>query len=181
MQGTIGEVRLFAGNFAPNTWAFCQGQLVSISSNTALFSILGTTYGGNGTTTFALPDMRGRIARHTGQGPGLSNVLLGEQSGADTHTLVANEMPAHNHSLTIAPAITHGAWSDAPGNSNSPATRYHAIVPGTNAYSTTADTQLAPYNITLGNTGGNQPFNTRQPYLALNFIICLTGIFPSRN
>lgn len=181
MVGNIGEIRLFAGNFAPNTWAFCQGQIISIATNTALFSILGTTYGGNGTTNFALPDMRGRIARHVGQGPGLSNISLGEQSGTPTHTLIINEIPAHNHSMSIPAAATHGAYSDSPGNSNSPVGRYHAIVPGTNAYSTTADTQLAPYNITMGNTGGSQPFGTQQPYLALNFIICLTGIFPSRN
>lgn len=180
MQGNIGEIRLFAGNFAPNTWAFCQGQLISISQNTALFSILGTTYGGNGQTTFALPDMRGRIARGIGQAPALANVLLGEQSGQLSRTMNVNEMPAHNHTLSI-PAATQGAWSDSPGNSNSPAGRHHAIVPGSNAYSTTADTQLAPYNITMGNTGGNQPISLQQPYLALNFIICLTGIFPSRN
>lgn len=181
MNGNIGEIRLFAGNFAPNAWALCQGQLINIASNTALFSILGTTYGGNGTTNFALPDMRGRIARHVGQGPGLATVDLGEQGGQHIHTLIASEIPAHNHSMSIAATTTHGAYSDSPGNNNSPVGRYHAIVPGTNAYSTTADTQLAPYNITMGNTGGSQPFSTQQPYLALNFIICLTGIYPSRN
>jgi microcystin-dependent protein len=181
MEGYIGEIRMFAGNFNPRNWAFCQGQLLAISTNTALFSILGTTYGGNGATTFALPDFRGRIGRGVGQGPGLSNISLGEQSGQVSRTLITSEMPAHTHTMSVAPAATHGGWSDSPGNSNSPVGRYHAIVPGTNAYSTTADTQLAPYNISMGNTGGSQPFTTQPPYLALNFIICLQGIFPSRN
>lgn len=181
MEGYIGEVRMFGGNFAPNTWAFCQGQLISIATNTALFSILGTTFGGNGQTTFALPDLRGRIARGVGQGPGLTNVTLGEQAGQYSHTLALTELPAHTHAMTLPATVTHGAYSDSPGNSNSPVGRYPAIVPGTNAYSTTADSQLAPYNITMGNAGGNQPFATQPPFLAVNFIICLNGIFPSRN
>src|SRR5215204_3802779 len=96
-EGTIAEIRLFAGNFAPRSWAFCQGQIMSIAQNTALFSILGTTYGGNGQTTFALPDFRGRVAVGAGGGPGLVNISLGEVSGEPTHTLIRQEMPSHNH------------------------------------------------------------------------------------
>jgi microcystin-dependent protein len=100
MEGTIGEIRMFAGNFNPRTWAFCQAQLLPIAQNTALFSILGTTYGGNGQTTFGLPDFRGRVAVGTGQGPGLPNVQLGEMAGTTTVTLLSTNMPAHNHAVT---------------------------------------------------------------------------------
>src|SRR5215204_7495475 len=100
MEGTIAEIRMFAGTFAPRSWAFCAGQLLSISQNSALFSILGTTYGGNGQTTFALPDFRGRVAVGTGQGPGLSNISLGEQAGVPTVTLLLQEMPMHNHTIS---------------------------------------------------------------------------------
>ena len=105
MEGTIGEIRMFAGNFAPRYWAFCQAQLISIASNTALFSILGTTYGGNGQTTFGLPDFRGRVAVGVGTGPGLSNVVLGEMGGSSTITLTTNNMPAHNHTATAGTEI----------------------------------------------------------------------------
>src|SRR5215212_259973 len=97
MEGTIAEIRLFAGNFAPRNWAFCAGQILPIAQNTALFSLLGTTYGGNGQTTFALPDLRGRVAVGAGQGPGLSNISLGQVAGETTHTLISQEIPAHNH------------------------------------------------------------------------------------
>jgi microcystin-dependent protein len=100
MEGTIGEIRMFAGTFAPRTWAFCSNQLISIAQNTALFSILGTTYGGNGQTTFALPDFRGRVAVGTGTGPGLPNVQLGQMAGTPTVTLLTTNMPAHNHAVT---------------------------------------------------------------------------------
>lgn len=180
MEGTIGEIRMFAGNFAPRSWAFCQGQLLSIAQNTALFSILGTTYGGNGQTTFGLPDFRSRTAVGTGQGPGLSNISLGEQAGQETVTLLTTQMPAHTHATSGSLAM--GAKNGA-GDSISPTGNYPAVVAGTNLYSTTQDAQMAPLNgsLTVGVAGGSQPFSVRDPYLGMNYIICLEGIFPSRN
>jgi microcystin-dependent protein len=168
MEGTIGEIRMFAGNFAPRNWAFCQGQLLSIAQNTALFSILGTTYGGNGQTTFALPDFRSRVAVGTGQGPGLSNTVLGEISGTETVTLNTNQLPAHNH-----PILANSGDATA----SKPAGKFLALT-GTPIYAPSQDgTQLGP----SGATGGNQPVSIKQPYLGMNYIICLFGIFPSRN
>lgn len=170
----IGEITMFAGNFAPRGYAFCQGQLLPIAQNTALFSILGTTYGGNGQTTFGLPDLRGRVPTGQGQGPGLPNMQLGEVSGSPTHTLTVNEMPAHNHLIrTVA--------SD--GNESTP-TGFPAIVNNNgataSAYSTAnPDATLNPAALTA--SGGSQPFDIHQPYLGMNFIIALEGIFPSRN
>lgn len=180
MDGYIAEIRMFAGNFAPRNWAFCQGQLLSIAQNTALFSLLGTTYGGNGTTTFALPDLRGRTAIHPGQGPGLSSISLGEAAGVESRTLITSQIPAHTHVTTGTLAM--GAKNGA-GDSISPTGNYPAVVPGSNLYSTTQDAQMAPLtgNITVNNTGGNQPISIRDPYLGMNYIICLFGIFPSRN
>src|SRR5690242_20434903 len=124
MEGTIAEIRMFAGNFAPRGWAFCQGQILSIAQNTALFSLLGTTYGGNGQTTFGLPDFRGRTAVGTGQGPGLPSITLGELAGEPTHTLIITEMPAHNHATQTqvnansaegtAFTPTGGIWATSP-------------------------------------------------------------------
>lgn len=156
----IGQITLFAGNFAPRGWAFCQGQLLSIAQNTALFSILGTTYGGDGQTTFALPDLRGRVPLQQGQGPGLQSYVLGQKAGTETVTLTVNEMPAHNHSITVT-AVPPGGTIPA------------------------VDGQLTPTPLNAfeasGMTGGSQPHNNLQPYLALNYIIALQGIFPSRN
>jgi microcystin-dependent protein len=178
MEGYIAEIRMFAGNFAPRSWAFCQGQILSIAQNTALFSLLGTTYGGNGQTTFALPDLRGRTAVGTGQGPGLSNIDLGQVAGAPSVTLTIVNMPAHTH--TLAGTLAMGAQSGA-GNSISPTNNYPAA--GTNLYSATQDAQMAPLNgtLTASNAGGSQPFSIMSPYLGMNYIICLEGIFPSRN
>lgn len=174
----IGQVMMFAGNFAPRGWAFCQGQILSIAQNTALFSILGTTYGGNGQTTFALPDLRGRSPIQPGQGPGLSPITLGQQGGTETMTLLSNNMPAHNHTLN--------AFNGDVGNAANPSGNALGIgkVPSSgemiNMYSNSAPSaQLAPG--TVGIAGGSQPFNIRDPYLAINFIIALEGIFPSRN
>ena len=182
MEGYIAEIRMFAGNFAPRGWAFCAGQLLSIAQNTALFSLVGTTYGGNGQTTFGLPDFRGRVAVGTGAGPGLSSIDLGEAAGAETTTLTTLNMPAHVHSFstTATPACNTGA-----GNADSPlgnilagsATDENYAAPGT------ANGTMAPITV-AGNTGiagSNQPFSNRQPYLGMNYIICLEGIYPSRN
>lgn len=166
MEGTIGEIRLFAGNFAPRAWAFCDGQLISIAQNTALFSILGTTYGGDGRTTFALPDLRGRAPIHAGHGPGLSDYRLGQRSGAETVTLTVNQMPSHNH-----PVSTSSEDADAKLPSA-------GFLTNGGAYARQAtQTALPAY---IGNVGGNQPVSVIQPVAVLNYIICMQGIFPSR-
>ncbi len=178
MEGTIGEIRMFAGNFAPRTWAFCNSQLLPIAQNTALFSILGTTYGGNGQTTFGLPDFRGRVAVGTGTGPGLPNVQLGEISGSPTVTLTTANMPAHTHSLTGS--ITPQAATDGTLTSD-PSGRY--IGPGSFFAAAGDNVNMAsvPNNLAIGVNGGSQPFSTAQPYLGMNYIICMFGIFPSRD
>lgn len=169
----IGQVILFAGNFAPRGWAFCNGQLLPIAQYTAVFSILGTTYGGNGQTTFGLPDLRGRAAISAGQGPGLSNISLGEMAGTEQVTLTQNEMPMHTHR-----AMGESATGDQYG-------------PGNNTWGTETAGAAAVYSSATPNTpmnpqaispaGGSQPFDNRSPYLGLNYIICLEGIYPSRN
>ncbi|NJN18300.1 MAG: phage tail protein [Oscillochloris sp.] len=176
----LAEIYMFAGNFAPRGYAFCQGQLLAISSNTALFSLLGTTYGGNGQTTFALPDLRGRVPVGTGQGPGLSNVVLGEMSGAMSTTLTINNMPIHAHTATATVNAVSGT-----GNTSGPA---NALPAGSSArdnqYSTAGgNTTMAAgmVGVTVNQAGGSQPFNIMQPYLGMNFVIALEGIYPSRN
>jgi microcystin-dependent protein len=175
MDGTIAEIKLFAGNFAPRNWAFCNGQIMSIVQNTALFSILGTTFGGNGQTTFALPDFRGRVPVGTGQGPGLSNRDLGEVAGTETVTLLTTEMPAHNH--VIAANASAGALSVP--TSNYVAGGQDATANPIPTYASTASTSLNAAS--LSTTGGSQPHNNMPPYLGMSYIICLFGIFPSRN
>ncbi|GAB3707591.1 tail fiber protein [Spirosoma flavus] len=179
MEGYIAEMRLFAGNFAPRGWAFCNGQILSIAQNTALFSLLGTTFGGNGQTTFALPDLRGRVAISPGQGPGLPAVNLGQVGGAPTHTLIITEMPGHNH--TAQNSIRANNTSGTSGN---PTNNYWA---GTGSldpeYSATTNTTMNAEAVatTVGIAGGSQPHNNMQPYLGVNYIICMEGIYPSRN
>jgi microcystin-dependent protein len=165
-QPFIGEIILFAGNFAPRGWAFCNGQLLAISQNTALFAILGTTYGGNGQTTFALPDLRGRVPIHPGQGPGLSMYDLGQVGGTETVTLNVNEMPQHTHRQ---PATNGEQTTNRPNG---------ALPAGGGVYAEDSDgSMLAPATT----VGGSQPHNNIQPYLGVNFIIALEGIFPARN
>ncbi|ADO76133.1 phage tail protein [Stigmatella aurantiaca] len=171
----LGEIRMFGGNFAPTGWAFCNGQILSIAQNQALFSLLGTTYGGNGQTTFALPDLRGRVPMHWGSGPGLTTRTLGEAAGTETVTLLQTQMPTHTHAATA---------SAQPGNSTEPTgTFWAAAVDGNSqqvsAYGTQPSTTLNPQAI--GIAGGNQPHNNMQPYLCVTFIIALQGIYPSRN
>ena len=166
----IGEIRMFAGNFAPTGWAFCQGQLLPIAQNQALFSLLGTTYGGNGTTTFALPDLRGRVPVGFGQGPGLSNRVIGEQFGSELVTLNINQMPSHNHTVN---AVTSEGNQNLPTNSLPANTKtLDKEYSDANANTTMKATMVNP-------TGGNQPFGVTQPSLGVNFIIALQGIFPS--
>jgi microcystin-dependent protein len=167
----IGEIRIFAGTFAPVGWAFCQGQLLAIAQNDALFSLIGTTYGGDGQTTFALPDLRGRFPVHQGQGPGLSNYTIGEITGTETVTLTVPQLPNH----------THTANAGSGGNNLSPAGNVWATDAGGNtaAYSDTSNASMAA--TAIGVAGGSQPHDNIQPFLGVNFIIALEGIFPPRN
>ncbi len=171
MEGTIAEIRLFAGTFAPRSWAFCNGQILSIASNTALFSLLGTTYGGNGTTTFALPDLRGRAAIHTGTGSGLSSRTLGQTGGAETVTLTAAQMPSHTHALLP---------STGTPNTASPAGAF-LPVGSSRIYASAGPAGMALAGASIGNAGSSLPHENMQPFLAVNYIICTAGIFPSRN
>jgi microcystin-dependent protein len=167
----VAEVRIFPFNFAPKGWAWCDGQILPISQNTALFSLLGTMYGGNGQSTFALPDIQGSAVMHPGQGPGLSEHFQGEESGSETVTLLQSEMPAHSHAMmgaTQDPALAklvnpNASW---------------ALSQGGGIYQATSDTQLAPEAVAPA--GGSQPHNNMQPYLTLNFNIALQGVFPPR-
>ncbi|MFN8244569.1 MAG: tail fiber protein [Ferruginibacter sp.] len=181
MEGTIGEIRMFAGTFAPRTWAFCQNQILSISQNTALFSILGTTYGGNGQTTFALPDFRGRVAVGTGQGPGLPNYTLGQMAGTPTVTLTINNMPAHTHAITGT--INDTANNDNSGLGSDPTGRRLGAAGNffTNANGDQVNMAPSNFNLQASIAGGSQPFSIMPPYLGMNYIICLFGIFPSRD
>jgi microcystin-dependent protein len=167
----IGEIMLFAGNFAPTGWALCNGQLLAISSNTALFSLLGTQYGGNGVSTFGLPDLRGRAPVHFGQGPGLANYSQGQVGGEEGHTLAPAEMPSH----------THTAYGDSSNGSSDVPTgllpaRNAAGIPsfGATASATLSGTYIAP-------AGSNQPHNNMPPFLVMNYCIALQGVFPPRS
>jgi len=168
----LGEIRMVGFNYAPEGWALCNGQLLKIAENTALFSLLGTTYGGDGNNTFALPDLRGRVAIHQGSGSGLTPHLMGDKGGFESVTLAANEMPAHNHKLK---ATTDTAGANSPGG-NALAT----LPRGTSIYG-------GPQNLVdmasqaVDNAGGGQAHHNMQPFLVVNFIIALTGLYPSRS
>jgi len=165
----LGEIRIFGFNFAPRGWAFCNGTLLAIAQNSALFSLLGTTYGGDGVTTFALPDLRGRSAVHPGSGPGLSTVSQGEKSGAETTNLTVAQLPSHNHVVNASPGE---------GETGNPANA-HPSMTTEDIYSSTAGATMN--NGVVGHTGGNQSIPLRDPYLGLYFCIALVGTFPSRN
>ena len=164
----LGEIRMFAGNFAPQGWAKCEGQLLAISQNQALYAIIGTTYGGNGITNFALPDLRGRVAMHTGTGPGLSQHVLGEMSGTENNSLTVANLPAHTHTLN---------GNSNAGTSSDPTGNYPAHTGAIDKeYATTSNT-------TMGVTqpaGNNIPVNNMQPYNCVTFIIATQGIFPTQ-
>lgn len=171
-QPYIGEIAWVAFNFEPVNWAFCDGRMLNIADNPTLYTVLGTTYGGDGQTTFALPDLRGRSPLHAGTLGG-NNYPLGQQGGEESHILTVNELPGHNHLLQVDP---REATAATPGN----ATSYLAKTSrGTSAYGSTANASLAP--TAIGSAGGNQPHDNMKPYLALNCIISLYGIFPSQN
>jgi len=173
MEPFIGQILMFGGNFAPRGWALCDGQLLSIASNSALFSILGTTYGGDGRTTFGLPDLRGRIAMHPGNGPGLSSRNLGQSGGSENHVLTVNQMPVHDHPVSV-PASSAEGEAGQPGGANLAAGEFPAL-----PYGPSSDTNLQSFN--TGNIGAGQSFSMVNPFRCVNFIIALTGVFPSRN
>ncbi len=177
MEGTLAQISMFAGNFAPRFWAFCHGQILPIAQNTALFSLLGTTFGGNGQTTFALPDLRSRVPIGVGQGPGLSPVLLGQSFGAETATLLTATMPAHNHSATVRFGADSGGATTDEAAGNVPC----SVGPNLYAAPGTANGTLAAGTLTIQSTGSNAPFSLMQPVLGINFVICLAGVYPSRN
>jgi microcystin-dependent protein len=179
MEGYIAEIRFFAATFAPRNWAYCSGQLISINTNTALFSLLGTTYGGNGTTTFALPDFRGRVGVGVGTGAGLGTISLGQVAGTNSITVSASNMPAHNHGFTGVNIKVNGAAGDG-------ASPVGGVIAGkANSYAEGfGANQFLAQGSVAGNTdiaGSSSPMNVMNPYLGMNYIICQFGIFPSRN
>ncbi|MCY1301460.1 Phage Tail Collar Domain protein [compost metagenome] len=197
----LGEIRMVGFNFAPRGWALCWGQQMGIAQNSALFSLLGTLYGGNGQTTFGLPDYRGRSPVGMGQGPGLSNIDQGELAGSESVTLTINQMPIHNHAIVVS-AVTGNAQVAVPANSSSTTTvsapsatavlgpvaaagragsLYTNDAPNTTLAPFTASVTCPAPTATCGNAGGSQPFGLRNPFLGTNFVIALEGIFPSRN
>lgn len=180
MEGTLATISLFAGNFAPKNWAYCAGQIVAIQSNTALFSLLGNTYGGDGRTTFALPDLRSRTAVGAGQGQGLSQYVLGEKIGVENNTMLISNLPPHNHTTVLnvmLPANNGGTDSDSPEAAYpGPGTYMYNSVGGTNEFMGTMSVNAA-----VGMSGQGTPMNNLQPFLGMNYIICMYGVFPYRN
>ncbi|NOQ26214.1 MAG: hypothetical protein GQ564_12695 [Bacteroidales bacterium] len=205
MEGTIGEIKMFAGNFAPRTWAFCEGQLLSIAQNNALYAIIGTIYGGDGRTTMALPDLRGRAPIGVGQGPGLPYFRQAQMGGATQHTMSINEMPNHTHTAQAAGgagSLTGTATAAMKVNNteageNTPSGGYlgkssselyieEATANTLAADAITVDTSglsvdVTGLNVAVDHSGSSMPFNIMQPYIAMHYIICLQGVFPSRN
>lgn len=169
----VAEIRIFAGNFAPRGWAFCNGQLLPISQNTALFSLIGTTYGGDGRTTTALPNLQGRIPMHPGRGPGLTPRRLGEKTGGETVTLSEAQMPHHTHALKA---------HVVPGTLNAPSSqRTLTTSRSAAAYQSSTTNLVSMASGALPNAGGSQPHNNMQPFLTMSFIIALVGLYPSRS
>lgn len=170
MDPFVAEIRIFPFNFAPKGWAWCDGQLLPLSQNTALFSLLGTTYGGDGRSNFALPDLQGRVPMHPGQGPGLSLHDLGETGGSETVTLLESEIPSHSHALSVA-----GLNSQSTTPANTSLGRGNPV----KVYTSTGSMTPMGAN-TIATSGGNQPHNNMMPYLTMYFNIALQGVFPPR-
>jgi microcystin-dependent protein len=183
MEGTLAEVRMFAGNFAPRGWQNCNGQLLSIAQWTAVFALVGTTYGGDGQTTFGMPDFRGRIAvgAQFGQGPGLPAYQLGEMAGTPTTTLILTNLPFHNHSVTGT--VTVQANNDSANPGDDPTGK--RLIGGLPNFTGNTDSIVGMANpqvsLQTAFAGGNQPFSSMPPYIGMNYIICVEGIFPSRD
>lgn len=167
MEPIIGEIKMFAGNFAPRSWALCNGQLLAVNSNTALFSIIGTTYGGDGRTTFGLPDLRGRVPIHFGDGPGVRPYKIGQKGGVESVTLNSNQMPSHHHGLVAGSNVSQSSPSGGLIGSQG---AFSSNSPGSTMGSSAVQ-----------NTGGGLPHTNLQPYLCINFIIAIHGVFPSRS
>jgi microcystin-dependent protein len=176
-QPYLGAIFIFAGNFAPRGYQLCQGQILSISQNTALFSILGTTYGGNGTTTFALPDLRGRAPIGQGNGPGLSPVVLGQQGGNQNVSILVSNMPAHNHTVNVSTVL---ASQGSPQN-NFLAAPVDSVPNPATGYNTTPTGGATLAQSAVNMAGQGLPISVENPYLGINYIIAVQGIFPSRN
>ncbi|MBP7998729.1 MAG: phage tail protein [Chloroflexi bacterium] len=170
----VAEIRIFPFNFAPRGWAWCDGQLMPLSQNTALFSLLGTTYGGNGKSNFALPDLQGRAPMHPGQGPGLSLHDLGETGGSETVSLLESEIPSHSHTLTASLAAT-----DEEGT-RTPSGNYTGVMPPAQAIYGPANNMTPLSANVIAPAGGDAPHNNLQPYLTFYFCIALQGVFPPR-
>jgi microcystin-dependent protein len=185
MEGTLAEVRMFAGNFSPRGWQLCNGQLLSIAQWTAVFALVGTTYGGDGQNTFGMPDFRGRVAvgAQFSTGPGLQAVQLGEAAGTPTTTLTLTNLPFHNHLVTGT--VTQQANNDSKGLTDDATGARTGLPSSPNIYSTDISALVpmaAPVStLTTAFVGGSQPINSMPPYLGMNFIICVEGIFPSRD
>ncbi len=175
----LGQIQMFGFTFAPRGWANCDGQLLSIAQNSALFSLLGTTYGGDGRTTFGLPDLRGRAAIHTGNGPGLSPRSLGQRGGTQTNTLAIGNMPSHTHTATALLNVTNDS-----GDMSTPEDNIIAQKSRSNNFSTNPpDVVMSAdaISVTVTNNGGGQPVNNMSPFLTVRYCIATTGVFPSRN
>jgi microcystin-dependent protein len=178
MDAFMGMISAFGFNFTPVNWMACNGQLVSIQSNSALFALLGTQFGGNGQTTFGIPDLRGRTLVGMGNSPGLSPVTIGEMAGSQQTTIAATNMPAHSHGLANATLSVFGS----PGDSQSPANSFLANTPMGNGYAESGGQNSAKCIAgTTDGAGGSQPISIMNPYLGINYCICVAGIFPARN
>ena len=181
MTPFIGQIQPFGFNFAPRGWAFCNGQLEAISSNTALFSLYGTTYGGDGRTTFGLPDLRGRVMMHLGNGPGLPSYSWGQRGGQTDVTLIATQIPSHNHTGALNAGTGTATTGTADGNALAHETRSSGDVPDIYVSGVTPNIAMHAGSIAVGNTGGGQSHNNMQPYLVINICCALQGVFPSRS
>lgn len=182
MEVFIGTIQPFAFNFAPRDWALCNGQVMSIAQNTALFSLLGTTYGGNGQTTFGLPNLQGRMPIGMGQGPGLPPYTIGEAAGSPSTVLTSNQMPSHTHAVQVQVGSAPSSPAVAPSATNQFLAASNATGPLAAAiWSNELTSPLNMGGAQAGLAGGNQPMDIMNPYLALNFSIAIMGIFPSRN
>jgi microcystin-dependent protein len=180
MEGTIAEIRMFTADFAPKNWAFCRGQLLPIAQNQPLYSLLGTTYGGNGTVNFALPDLQGRVPVGAGQGAGLSNYSPGQKAGTESTLLTPDNLPAHNHPVTGTIKV---ATTNLPANEPLANGKYFANdgSPKFNLTNTGNAMKPANLNMAISSVGNSQALENRMPYIGINYIICLQGIYPSRD